>query len=99
MLDAGSSELDAGSTSSAETTAQLKVGTGTALAPKTLGHQKQVYAQMASRFYEVLAERIVEDRVQFAYRNLVIDNPDFAFKQAQATAAGMINARCRCSAI
>jgi hypothetical protein len=54
---------------------------------------------MASRFYEVLAERIVEDRVQFAYRNLVIDNPDFAFRQAQATAAGMINARCRCSAI
>jgi hypothetical protein len=49
---------------------------GFALTPETLGRSRSEYAEVESLFYEVLVERIVEDRVGFAYRSLVIKNPD-----------------------
>jgi hypothetical protein len=58
------------------TSAQLRVTKGRALNPETLGKSRSDYAELECLFYEVLVERIVEDRVGFAYRNLVIDNPD-----------------------
>jgi hypothetical protein len=58
------------------TSAQLWVDKGRALTPETLGKNKSDYAQVQDLFYEVLVERIVEDRVGFAYRNLVIENPN-----------------------
>jgi hypothetical protein len=58
------------------TSAQLRVTKGKALNPETLGKNKSDYAEVESLSYEVLVERIVEDRVGFAFRNLVIKNPD-----------------------
>jgi hypothetical protein len=58
------------------TSAKLRVAKGRALTPETLGKGKADYAESEFMFYEVLVERIVEDRVGFSYRNLVIDNPD-----------------------
>jgi hypothetical protein len=58
------------------TSAQLRVAKGRALNPETLGGSRSEYAEVECLFYEVLVERIVEDRVGFAYRNLVIENPD-----------------------
>ena len=57
------------------TSAQLWVDKGYALTPETVGGRKSDYAELPFLFYEVLVERIVEDRVGFAYRNLVIANP------------------------
>jgi hypothetical protein len=57
------------------TSAKLRVAKGRALTPETLGKSKSDYAEASCMFYEVMVERIVEDRVAFAYRNLVIDNP------------------------
>jgi len=56
--------------------AQLRVTKGKALPPETLGHKRSDYAEVECLFYEVLVETIVEDRVAFTYRNLVIKNPD-----------------------
>ncbi len=58
------------------TSAQLRVTKGKALSPETLGKSRSDYAGIESLFYEVLVERIVERRVGFAFRNLVIKNPD-----------------------
>jgi hypothetical protein len=58
------------------TSAELWVDKGRTLSPETLGESRSAYAQIQGLFYEVLVERIVEDRVGFAYRNLVIKNPD-----------------------
>jgi hypothetical protein len=58
------------------TSAQLRVAKGRVLNPETLGGSRSEYAEVECLFYEVLVERIVEDRVGFAYRNLVIENPD-----------------------
>jgi len=58
------------------TSAKLRVAKGKALTPETLGKRRSDYAEVGSLFYEVVVERIVEDRVGFAYRNLVIDNLD-----------------------
>jgi hypothetical protein len=58
------------------TSAQLKVTKGMALTPVTLGFKAADYEQIQCLFYEVLVERIVEDRVLFGYRNVVIENPD-----------------------
>jgi len=58
------------------TSARLRVRKGRELTPETLGKRKSDYAEVESLFYEVQVERIVEDRVGFTYRNLVIDNPD-----------------------
>jgi len=58
------------------TSAQLWVKKGRALNPETLGRKKSDSAEVQCLFYEVLVERIVEDRVGFAYRNLVIRNVD-----------------------
>lgn len=58
------------------TSAELWVDKGRTLSPETLGESRSAYAQVQGLFYEVLVERIVEDRVGFAYRNLVIKNPN-----------------------
>jgi hypothetical protein len=58
------------------TSAQLWVAKGRALNAETLGARKSDYADVQCLFYEVLVEGIVQDRVGFAYRNLVIENPD-----------------------
>lgn len=58
------------------TSAQLRVAKGRALSPETLGKKKSDYAEIQCLFYEVVVERIVEDRVLFSYRNLVLTNPD-----------------------
>jgi hypothetical protein len=58
------------------TSAQLKVVKGTVLSPVTLGFKKSDYDEVSCLFYEIKVERIVEDRVQFEFRNVVIDNPD-----------------------
>jgi hypothetical protein len=58
------------------TSAQLRVKKGKYLNPETLGQKRSDYAEVECLFYEVLVETIVEDRVAFAYRNLVIKNPD-----------------------
>jgi hypothetical protein len=57
------------------TSAQLKVTKGTALNPVTLGFLRADYDDNPSWFYEVLVERIVEGRVQFGFRNVVVNNP------------------------
>ena len=57
------------------TSAQLSVSKGSALNPETLGKRRSYYAKVGCLFYEALVERIVEDRVGFAYRNLLINNP------------------------
>jgi hypothetical protein len=57
------------------TSAQLWVNKGYVFTPETLGGSKRDYAETPFLFYEVLVERIVEDRVGFGYRNLVIANP------------------------
>jgi hypothetical protein len=57
------------------TSAQLWAAKGKVLTPETLGGNGSGYAGVESLFYEVLVERIVQDRVGFAYRNLVIANP------------------------
>ena len=56
------------------TSAKLKVTKGAALTPVTLGFKAS--EEVTCLFYEVLVERIVEDRVLFAFRNVVIENPD-----------------------
>jgi hypothetical protein len=56
------------------TSAQLWVEKGRALNPETLGGKKSDYAEAQSLFYEVLVERIVQDRVGFVYRNLITKN-------------------------
>jgi hypothetical protein len=53
------------------TYAKLRVEKGKILCPQTLGSK-----ETGALFYEVTVERIVEDRVGFAFRNLVIDNPN-----------------------
>jgi hypothetical protein len=58
------------------TSAKLRVAKGRTLTPETLGKRKSDYADVAFLFYEILIERIVEDRVLFAYKNLVLTNPD-----------------------
>jgi hypothetical protein len=58
------------------TSAQLWVEKGRVLSLETLGKSRSDYVQVGFLFYEVLIERIVEDRVGFAHRNLVIKNPD-----------------------
>jgi hypothetical protein len=58
------------------TSAQLWVEKGRVLTPETLGKRRSDYIQVQYLFYEVLVERIVEDRVGFTYRNLVIKNPN-----------------------
>ena len=58
------------------TSAKLRVTKGSALTPETLGKKKSDYAAVEFLFYEVLVERIVEGWVDFAYRDLVIENPD-----------------------
>jgi hypothetical protein len=57
------------------TSAQLWVDKGYIFTPETLGGRKSDYAGLPFLFYEVLVERMVEDRVGFGYRNLVIANP------------------------
>ena len=57
------------------TSAQLWVAKGRALTPETLGNRRSDYAEVPNLFYEVLVETIVQDRVGFAYRNLVMKNP------------------------
>jgi hypothetical protein len=47
----------------------------TILSPETLGHSKSDYAGFTSMFYEFVVERIVNDVVVLAHRNLVVDNP------------------------
>ncbi len=47
------------------TSAQLRVAKGRALSPETLGKKKSDYAEIQCLFYEVVVERIVEDRVLF----------------------------------
>jgi hypothetical protein len=58
------------------TSAQLRVAKGRALNSEILGKRRSDYAEVECLFYEVLVESIVEDRVGFAYRNLVVDNAD-----------------------
>jgi hypothetical protein len=58
------------------TSAQFRVAKGRVLTPETLGRSGSDYAEVECLFYEVLVERIVEDRLGFAYRNLVIKNPN-----------------------
>lgn len=58
------------------TSAKLWAEKGRALTPATLGHSASDAEATGSMFYEVLVEHIVADRVGFAYRRLVIDNPD-----------------------
>ena len=57
------------------TSAQIWTAKGKVLTPETLGGKRSGYAGMEILFYEVLVERIVQDRVGFAYSNLVIANP------------------------
>jgi len=57
------------------TTAQLWAAKGRVLTPETLGGKRSEYAGAESLFYEVMVERIVQDRAGFAYSNLVIANP------------------------
>jgi hypothetical protein len=57
------------------TSTQLKVDKGTSLNPTTLGFRKADYDDHPGWFYEVVVERIVEDRVQFGFRNVVVNNP------------------------
>jgi len=57
------------------TSAQLWTAKGRVLTPETLGGKRSEYAGVESLFYEVLVERIVQDRAGFAYSNLVIANP------------------------
>jgi|SRR5580658_5622663 hypothetical protein len=56
------------------TSAQLWVEKGKVLTPETLGKSKANYTEVECLFYEVQVERIVVDRVGFAYRKLVIKN-------------------------
>jgi hypothetical protein len=72
------------------TSAQLKVAKGTVLSPVTLGFEKPDYEQASCLFYEVEVERIVEDRVQFEYRNVVIKNPDGTINLTAAPAGRFI---------
>jgi hypothetical protein len=58
------------------TSAQLKVTKGVTLTPVTLGFKAADYEEVKCLFYEVEVERIVEDRILFGYRNVVIKNPD-----------------------
>jgi hypothetical protein len=58
------------------TSAQLRVAKGRTLSPETLGKSKSGYTGVEFLFYEVEVERIVEDRVGFAYQRLVIANRD-----------------------
>jgi len=58
------------------TSAQLKVAKGTVLSPRTLGFKKTDHDETGSFSYEFKVERIVDDRVQFEYRNVVVKNPD-----------------------
>jgi hypothetical protein len=58
------------------TSAQLWVEKGRALTGGTLGRGGSDDAESRVPSYEVLIERIVADRVGFAYRNLVIKNPN-----------------------
>jgi hypothetical protein len=58
------------------TSAQLWVEKGRTLNPETLGARKADYTKVSCLFYEVLVERIVEGKAGFAYRNLVIANPN-----------------------
>jgi hypothetical protein len=57
------------------TSAQLWTAKGKTLSPETLGGKRSEHAGVEALFYEVLVERIVQDRVGFAYSNLVIANP------------------------
>jgi len=58
------------------TSAKLWTEKGRALNAETLGHSAPDAEATGSMSYEVLVEHIVADRVGFAYRRLVIDNPD-----------------------
>jgi hypothetical protein len=58
------------------TSTRVRVTKGRALTPETLGKGKPDNTGSGPSSYELLVERIVEDRVGFAYRNLVIENPN-----------------------
>jgi hypothetical protein len=58
------------------TSAKLWAEKGRALGPATLGHSAPEGEAGGGMFYEVLVGSIVTDRVGFAYRGLVISNPD-----------------------
>jgi hypothetical protein len=58
------------------TSAQVWAEERAKLSPETLGHKKPDSPDFADSFYEVVVDRIVADVVAFAYRNLVVDNPD-----------------------
>ena len=72
------------------TSAQLTVAKGMVLSPITLGFSKSSYDKPGCLFYEVRAERIVEDRVQFEYRNIVVENPDGTINLSAPTAGRFI---------
>ncbi len=55
------------------TSAKLWVQKGRVLSPATLGHAGAVTDPMS---YEIVVDHMVADRVGFAFRGLVIDNPD-----------------------
>ena len=63
------------------------------LSPVTLGFKKSDYDEGSCLFYEVQVERIVEDRVQFEYRNVVIQNPNGTVNLSAAT-TGKFILRC-----
>jgi hypothetical protein len=58
------------------TSAKLWAEKGRALNSATLGHSTSSADEPGPMSYEVLVEHIFADRVGFAYRRLVIDNPD-----------------------
>ena len=58
------------------TSAKLRVTKGMTLTPVTLGFKAADHGEIKCLSYEVMIERIVEDRVLFAYRNLVPENLD-----------------------
>ena len=57
------------------TSAQFWTAKGKILTPETLGGNRSGYAGVEFKFFEVLVERIVQDRVGFAYSILAIANP------------------------
>ena len=61
---------------SSSKSAQVWTEEKTALSPEVFGHMKSEHPDIAGSFYEIVVDRIVQDVVVFAYRNLVVDNRD-----------------------
>ena len=58
------------------TSAQVWADEKAVLSPETFGQMKSDYPDTADSFYEIVVDRIVQDVVVFAYRNLVVENRD-----------------------